>query len=205
MADASLNPAVLAFTTALALVTGLVFGLVPALAVMRGNTNTLLKDDTARGSAGRGTGLTRAALVDRRDRARAGAARRRRAADQELRAAAGGEPRLLGGQRAHRAARAAGDALSGRGRARARSGRASSSACATLPGVTAVGLTSNVPFNGMVGSGSYSIVGYTPPQGEAQPHGRQEIVGGDYFRRCRSRSSPAVCSPTPTPPTARSS
>jgi predicted permease len=34
----------------------------------------------------------------------------------------------------------------------------------------------------MVGSGSYSIVGYNPPQGEAQPHGRQEIVGGDYFR-----------------------
>jgi predicted permease len=52
----------------------------------------------------------------------------------------------------------------------------------TLPGVTAVGLTSNVPFNGMVGSGSYSIVGYTPPQGEAQPHARQEVVGGDYFR-----------------------
>ena len=32
MAEASLNPAVLAFTTALALVTGLVFGLVPAIA-----------------------------------------------------------------------------------------------------------------------------------------------------------------------------
>jgi hypothetical protein len=40
----------------LALVTGLVFGLVPALAVRRGNTNTLLKEDTARGSAGKGTG-----------------------------------------------------------------------------------------------------------------------------------------------------
>src|SRR5258708_422233 len=63
MAEASLNPAVLAFTTALALVTGLVFGLVPALAVRRGNTNTLLKEDTARGSSGRGTGATRATLV----------------------------------------------------------------------------------------------------------------------------------------------
>src|SRR5206468_6953637 len=30
--------------------------------------------------------------------------------------------------------------------------------------------------------GSYSIVGYVPPQGEAQPHGRQEVIGGDYFR-----------------------
>ena len=54
----------LAFTIgAGASLTGLVFGLVPAIAVMRGNTNTVLKDDTARGSAGRGTGLTRATLV----------------------------------------------------------------------------------------------------------------------------------------------
>ena len=51
-----------------------------------------------------------------------------------------------------------------------------------IPGVTAAGLTSNVPFNGMVSSGSYSIVGYTPGPSEAAPHGRQEIVGGDYFR-----------------------
>src|SRR5262249_45750215 len=51
-----------------------------------------------------------------------------------------------------------------------------------MPGVTAAGLTTNVPFNGNVSSGSYSIVGYNPPANEAQPHGRQEIVGGDYFR-----------------------
>jgi putative ABC transport system permease protein len=51
-----------------------------------------------------------------------------------------------------------------------------------IPGVTASGLTSNVPFNGMVGSGSYSIVGYTPGPDEAAPHARQEVVGGNYFR-----------------------
>ena len=34
----------------------------------------------------------------------------------------------------------------------------------------------------MVSSGSYGIVGYTPGPTEAAPHGRQEIVGGDYFR-----------------------
>ncbi|MEP7117594.1 MAG: FtsX-like permease family protein, partial [Acidobacteriota bacterium] len=51
-----------------------------------------------------------------------------------------------------------------------------------IPGVTAVGLTSNVPFNGMVGSGSYNIVGYTPGPTEPAPHGRQEVVGADYFR-----------------------
>ena len=51
-----------------------------------------------------------------------------------------------------------------------------------IPGVTAAGLTSNVPFSGNVSSGSYSIVGYTPGPGEVPPHGRQEAVGGDYFR-----------------------
>jgi predicted permease len=34
----------------------------------------------------------------------------------------------------------------------------------------------------MVGSGSYSIVGYTPGPNDPQPHGRQEVVGGAYFR-----------------------
>ena len=52
----------------------------------------------------------------------------------------------------------------------------------TIPGVTAAGLTSNIPLSGNVGSGSYSILGYTPGPGEAAPHGRQEIVGGDYFQ-----------------------
>jgi len=52
----------------------------------------------------------------------------------------------------------------------------------SLPSVTEAGLTSNVPFNGSVSSGSYSIVGYTPGPNDAAPHGRQEVVGGDYFR-----------------------
>jgi len=50
-----------------------------------------------------------------------------------------------------------------------------------VPGVTSVGLTTNVPFNGMVSSGSYNIVGFTPGPTEASPHGRQEIVGGGKF------------------------
>ena len=48
--------------------------------------------------------------------------------------------------------------------------------------MTSVGLTSNVPFNGQVSSGSYSIVGYTPGPGEAAPHARQEIVGAEFFQ-----------------------
>ena len=181
MADASLNPAVLAFTMALALVTGLVFGLVPALTVMRGNTNALLKEDTARGSAGKSTGLTRATLVIAETALAlvllvgAGLLIKSFARLQEVNPGFSAD-NVLTAQLALPASRYPNPAdcrafwtrLVERVRA--------------LSGVTAVGLTSNVPFNGMVGSGSYSIVGYTPPQGDAQPHGRQEIVGGDYFR-----------------------
>ena len=52
----------------------------------------------------------------------------------------------------------------------------------TIPGVTSAGLTSNVPFNGNVSSGSYSIVGINQLPGDPAPHGRQEVVGGDYFK-----------------------
>ena len=181
MADASLNPAVLAFTTGLALVTGVVFGLVPAIAVTHGNTNALLKEDTARGSAGRGTGLTRATLVIAETALAlvllvgAGLLVKSFARLQDVNPGFSAD-NVLTAQMALPATRYP-DAT-----VRAAFWTRLIEQVRRLPGVTAVGLTSNVPFNGMVGSGSYSIVGYDPPQGEAQPHGRQEVVGGDYFR-----------------------
>ena len=66
-------------------------------------------------------------------------------------------------------------------------------------------LTSNLPFNGNVSSGSYSIVGYTPGPSEAQPHGRQEVVGGDYFRAMQIPVVQGRVSPTGTRRTARES
>src|SRR5580765_3430773 len=181
MAEASLNPAVLAFTTALALVTGLVFGLVPAIAITRGNANALLKEDTARGSSGRGTGLTRATLVVAETALAlvllvgAGLLVKSFARLQDVNPGFSAD-NVLTAQLALPATRYPDPT------ARAAFWTRLIDQVRTLPGVTAVGLTSNVPFNGMVGSGSYSIDGYNPPQGEAQPHGRQEIVGGDYFR-----------------------
>ncbi len=181
MAGASLNLTVFAFTLTLALVTGLVFGLVPALAVMRGNTNTLLKEDTARGSAGKGTGLTRATLVVAETALAlvllvgAGLLVKSFARLQDVNPGFAAD-NVLTAQLALPATRypdpAARRIFWTRLLDRVRG----------LSGVAAVGLTSNVPFNGNVGSGSYSIVGYNPPAGDAQPHGRQEVVGGDYFR-----------------------
>jgi predicted permease len=180
VADASLHPAVLAFTLALAVLTGLVFGIVPAVVAARGDANALLKDDSSRSSAGRGTGFTRAALVVAetalalvllvgaglliKSFARLMDVDPGFAAENVLTAQVNlpaprhpdAAARRLFWQRLLEKTRA-------------------------IPGVTSAGLTSNVPFNGMVSSGSYNIVGYTPPTGQP-PHGRQEVVGGDYFK-----------------------
>ena len=182
VADASLHPPVLLFTLALALVTGLVFGVVPALAVIRGNTSALLKDDSTRGSASRTTALMRSALVVAETALALMLLVGAGLLIKSFAPAAGRQSGLLARERADRADRAAGGPLSRRRGPRGVLGAAARRRRATIPGVTAAGLTSNVPFNGNVSSGSYSIVGYTPGPTEAAPHGRQEVVGGDYFR-----------------------
>jgi predicted permease len=158
--------------------------MVPAMAVIRGNTSAYLKEDSTRGSAGRGTGLLRAALVISevalavmllvgaglliKSFARLNDVNPGFAMDNVLTAQialpAARYPDL-------RARTAFWQRLLQKARA--------------MPGVTAAGLTTNVPFSGNVSSGSYDIVGYTPGPGETSPHGRQEVVGGDYFRAMR--------------------
>jgi putative ABC transport system permease protein len=186
LTDASLQPAVLAFTFILAVVTGLVFGSVPAFAAIRGNTSAMLKEDSARGSASSGTGFTRAALVVAETALAlvllvgAGLLIKSFGKLQDINPGFTSE-NVMTAQLALPPARYA-DAAS-----RASFWARLLEKARGLPGVTSAGLTSNVPFNGMVSSGSYNIVGYTPGANEAPPHGRQEIVGGDYFRTMRIR------------------
>jgi predicted permease len=52
----------------------------------------------------------------------------------------------------------------------------------SLPGIEQVGITSVLPFNQDGGQASYSIEGYTPAGGEADPHGHSHIVSEGYFR-----------------------
>ena len=118
----------------------------------------------------------------RRDDVRRDAADRRRPAAQELRQAAERESRVLRRERPDGADRAAGLALSGCRRATARSGRGCSSRRARCRASPSAASTTNVPFNGNVSSGPYTIVGRAQGPGEALPHGRQEVVGGDYFK-----------------------
>jgi predicted permease len=180
VSGASLNLPVLAFTMTLAVATGVMFGLVPALALRRTNLTELLNDDSLRTSPGRGTGRTRATLVVAetalslmllvgagllvRSFARLQNVDPGFKSDHVLTAQISlpatqypdaGErvafwTRLLDGVR-------------------------------RVPGVTSVGLTSNIPLSGNVSSGSYSILGLALGHNEARPHARQEVVGGDHF------------------------
>jgi predicted permease len=179
VAGASLHPAVLAFTLVLSVVTGLVFGIVPAVVAARGDANALLKDDSTRSSAGRGTGFTRAALVVAET-----------ALALVLLVGAGLLIKSFARLTDVNPGFSTGNVLTAQinlpaarhpdAAARRLFWQRLLDRTRAIPGVTSVGLTSNVPFNGMVSSGSYNIVGYTPPTGQP-PHGRQEVVGGDYF------------------------
>jgi predicted permease len=179
--EASLQPAVLLFTMALAIGTGLIFGVIPALAVIRGNTAAFLKDDSTRGSAGRGTRILRSSLVVAEVTVAvmllvgAGLLIKSFARLQKVSPGFAAE-NVLTAQVALPATRYPDQT------ARTAFWQRLLESARAIPGVTTAGLTTNVPFNGNVSSGSYSIVGYTPGPSEAAPHGRQEIVGGDYFR-----------------------
>jgi len=182
--EATLHLPVLAFTLGLAVLTGLVFGMTPALTVLRENTASFLKDDSARSTPGRRAGATRAVLVVSETAIAVvlliGAGLLLKSFVQLQSVKPGFTPdHVLTAQISLPAVRYASApsriAFWSRLAERVRS----------IPGVTAAGLTTNVPFNGNVGSGSYTIVGRTLAPGEAPPHGRQEIVGADYFAAMR--------------------
>jgi predicted permease len=179
--DTALHPAVLLFTAGLALLTGLVFGIAPAVTIARGNAATYLKDDSTRGTAGKSTGVTRRMLVIAETALAvvllvcAGLLIKSYARLQDVNPGFSSE-NVLTAQIALPASRYPDDA--------ARIGfwtRVLDKAKA-MPGVTSSGLTTNVPFNGNVSSGSYSILGLNQAPGDPAPHGRQEVVGGEYFK-----------------------
>jgi predicted permease len=177
---ASLHAPVVVLAAILTLGTALVFGMAPALAGLSEDSQTALKDDAARGSPGRAAGRARASLVVTEI-----------AVALVLLVGAGLLLRSLMRLQTINPGFAASGVLTAQVALPAtRYGDPSAQRqfwtrlleqSNGLPGVQAVGVTSNVPFNGMVSSGSYTIVGRTLGPGEAVPHGRQEIVGGDYF------------------------
>jgi predicted permease len=178
---AAIHPSVLLFTMGLAVVTGVVFGLVPAVTVASGNVAAFLKDDSTRGTAGKSTGVTRTLLVVVETALAvmlligAGLLIKSFARLQDINPGFSSE-NVLTAQIALPAVRYPDAPV------RAAFWLRLLEKARTIPGVTSVGLTTNVPFNGSISSGSYSIVGVNQLSGDPSPHGRQEIVGGEYFK-----------------------
>ncbi len=180
VAEVSLNVPVLLFTLGLAVASGLVFGLVPALTVARGHVVEVLKEDSGRGSSGRRTRLFRNGLAAAEVALAlmllvgAGLLIRSFARLQQVDpgfATANLLSAMVTLPQTRYADAPATTAFWERVLERARA----------IPGATGAGVVSVVPFSGSNSQGSYSIVGYEPAAGEAQPHAQIQIVDGGFF------------------------
>jgi putative ABC transport system permease protein len=171
--DVSIDAPVLLFTLALSLVTGLLFGLLPALQAGRQDLNT-------RG-AGTRRGRARASLVVGEVALSTlllvGAGLLVRSFLELQRVNAGFNPTglvsysiSLPPERFDTAEKTAQlfERLSERTR--------------SLPGVTHVGMVSSLPFSGQNSQSSFSIEGRDVPPGQSGPHGEIRIVSWEYFQ-----------------------
>ncbi len=177
----ALDPPVLGFTVAVALATTAVFGVLPALPILRGRVAAALQEDGTRGTAGRRTGSLRAFLAGGELALAlvllAGAGLLIKSFAAVTRVDPGfAADRVMTAQMALPPTRYA-DAASRRAfwttlveRTRA------------LPGVEAAGLVSTLPFGGQMSAGTYTIVGRPVPPGATPPHALDGRVAGDYFR-----------------------
>ena len=180
-ADAAIDGTVLAFTLAITLLTGIVFGMVPALTVIRGGVATALKEDGGRASAGRATSATRSLLVVGEVAVAVmlvvGAGLLVKSFARVTRVDAGfSSARVLSAQLSLPQTRyrdaAAIRAFWPRLLARVQS----------IPGVSRAGLTGAVPFSGQDGSGTYRVVDRPLGPTDPPPHAFLNTVGGDFFR-----------------------
>jgi predicted permease len=179
--DNSLHPAVLAFTIGLAVVTSLVFGLVPAIPALRARVAASLKDDATRGTAGRRTGALRSALAVAEISLAVvmliGAGLLIKSFVRVSRVDPGfATDHVLTAQLSLPTSRYP-DAASQRAFWQRLLDKTRD-----MPGVTAVGMNSNLPFSGNPNAGSYSIVGRDVGRSGVPPHARNDLVTGDYFR-----------------------
>src|SRR5262249_36298113 len=172
---------VLVFTAAIGVLTTAVFGIVPALPVLRGRVATPLKDDEGRGSASRRTGRLRTALAGAELATAvvllAGAGLLVESFARVTAVDPGFTPdRVLTAQMTLPSSRYP-DPASRRAFWSALVERARA-----LPGVTYAGVVSSLPFGGRPSAGAYAIVGRPIPPGGTPLHAQDDWVAGDYFR-----------------------
>ena len=179
--EVTLDGRVLAFTAAIAILTGILFGLAPVVQLAAGNLHDMLKSG-ARGSSG---GV-------RRQRTRSVLVVCEVALSLVLLVGAGlllrsfnRLARVDPGFRTHHVLTfsvslpPAGYATLSR-----TSGffHALLDRVASLPGVTAAGAVNPLPFSGNNSSGSFLIEGVNVPAGATAPHADQRVVSPDYFK-----------------------
>jgi predicted permease len=172
--------AVLAFAVCVTVLTGIVFGVVPAAGLLRASAGSLLKEDTSRGTAGRRGGSLRRALVVTECAVAlvlvVGAGLLVKSFAHLTQRNAGFNPeKVLTAQIALQPLRYP-DADTRRAFwQRVLTG------VKTLPGITSSGLVGTTPFSGELDAGSFTLVGRPAGPGEKTPHANQDRVGGDYF------------------------
>lgn len=178
--DIRLDGTVFVFALAVAVLTGVLFGVVPALAAVRGNTAEVLKEGGRSASSGRGARLTRSVLVVAQVAIAAmllvGSGLLMRSFMELQGTDTGFNPEgvLTAGLSLPDdpyddvdAMRDFHDRLIARIEA--------------IPGVAAAGMTNVAPFEGGNAQASYAIEGYEPGAGESSPHGMVRRVDSGYF------------------------
>lgn len=176
-----IDPLVLAFTLAISAVTGLLFGLVPALTQLGGKPYEVLKEGGRGNTVGKGAKATRSTLV---------------VVQMALAVTL-----LVGAGLLIKSFQKILDENPGF----ARDGRMtvrfdlpegkypelqqqsafytrSLTELRAIPGVTAAGYTSNLPFGQSNWTSSYEIEGRETPDGESGPHGYGRVVDEDFFK-----------------------
>ena len=179
-AEIGVDATVLLFALLVSVITGLLFGLMPAMQVARADLHESLKEG-GRGSAGdrkslavrRGLVITTVALALT---LLAGAGLLMRSFAKLTSVSPGFRSgNLLTFQVALPAAKYGNDTL------RLMAHERMASAIAAVPGVVSVGSTSNIPFGGNWSTGSFNVEGYTPPPNTPGPWGDQRVVSPGFL------------------------
>jgi predicted permease len=178
---AEMRPVVLLFSVSLGVITAIIFGVLPVLSIGGTNTASALKEDSSHASASSKTGRLRAVLVVFETALAVvllvGAGLLTKSFARVLRVDPGfTTERVLTGQISLPAGRYPANDVT-----RAFWTRLIDKT-REIPGVSAVGVISSLPFSGVASAGTYRIVGRPLAPGERPPHARQDFVGGDYFR-----------------------
>jgi putative ABC transport system permease protein len=171
---------VTAFTLGVAIATGLVFGLMPAIQTSRANLQETLKEGGRSGSADRSGHTMRRVLVVAEVALAltlltgAGLLIRSLALLQGV--SPGFDPNsLLTFNVSIPAAKYRSDT------ALVQYWQRAIETVKAVPGVTSVGITSTMPFSGNWSTGSFSVEGYQPPPGKPGPWGDQRVVSPGFF------------------------